>query len=74
MQQMKLGVVVDLLMAGNYLDMRGLVIATSKVVANMIAGKSPEQIRKTFYIEEDLTAEQKGEIIREHGVAMRCTR
>ena len=71
---MKLGVVVDLLMASNYLDIGGLVVATSKIVANMIAGKSPEQIRKTFYIEDDLTAEQKGEIIREHGVVMRCTR
>ena len=72
--QMKLGVVVDLLMASNYLDIGGLVVAASKIVANMIAGKSPEQIRKTFYIEDDLTAEQKGEIIREHGVVMRCTR
>ena len=72
--QMKLGVVVDLLMAANFLDMRELVIATSKIVANMIAGKSPEKIRKTFYIEDDLTAEEKGEISREHGVATRCTR
>ena len=71
---MKLGVVVDLLMASNYLDIGGLVVAASKIVANMIAGKSPEQIRKTFYIEDDLTAEQKGEIIREHGFVMRCTR
>ena len=71
---MKLGVVVDLLMASNYLDIGGLVVAASKIVANMIAGKSPEQIRKTFYIEDDLSAEQKGEIIREHGVVMRCTR
>ena len=71
---MKLGVVVDLLMASNYLDIGGLVVAASKIVANMIAGKSPEQIRKTFYIEDDLTAEQKGEIIREHGVVMRYTR
>ena len=71
---MKPGVVVDLLMASNYLDIGGLVVAASKIVANMIAGKSPEQIRKTFYIEDDLTAEQKGEIIREHGVVMRCTR
>ena len=71
---MKLGVVVDLLMASNYLDIGGLVVAASKIVANMIAGKSPEQIRKTFYIEDDLTAEKKGEIIREHGAVMRCTR
>ena len=71
---MKLGVVVELLMAGNFLDMKELVVATSKIVANMITGKSPEQIRKTFYIEDDLTAEQKREITKEHGVATRCTR
>ena len=65
---------MDLLMAGNFLDMRELVMATSKIVANKVAGKSPEQIRKTFYIEDDLTAEKRGEISREHGVAMRCTR
>ena len=71
---MKLGVVVELLKAGNYLDMKELVIATSKIVANTIIGKSPEQIRRRFYIEDDLTAEQKAAISREHGVATRCSR
>ncbi len=37
-----------------------------KTVANMIKGKSPEEIRKTFNIQNDFTAEEEDQIRREN--------
>ena len=71
--QLKLGVLVDLLMSANYLDIRQLIKISSKIIANMIVDKTPEQIRKTFYIEDDLTAELKGQIVQENSVVKKCT-
>ena len=71
--QLKLGVLVDLLMSTNYLDIRLLINIAGKIIANMIVDKTPEQIRKTFYIEDDLTAELKGHIVQENSVVKKCT-
>ena len=37
-----------------------------KTVANMIKGKSPEEIRKTFNIQNDFTPEEEEQIRREN--------
>lgn len=37
-----------------------------KTVANMIKGKSPEEIRKTFNIQNDFTPEEEDQIRREN--------
>ena len=71
--QLKLGVLVDLLMSANYLDIRLLIKISGKIIANMITDKTPDQIRKTFYIEDDLTAEIKGQIVQENSVIKKCT-
>ena len=42
-------------MAANYLDIKGLLDVTCKTVADMIKGKTPEEIRKTFNIKNDFT-------------------
>jgi len=43
--------------------MKPLVDLTSRALARMIEGKSPEQIRETFNLPDDLSAEEKLEPI-----------
>ncbi|XP_017138711.1 S-phase kinase-associated protein 1-like [Drosophila miranda] len=41
---------VELMLAANYMDIKGLMHLIAKHLANMIKGKIPEQIRQTFHI------------------------
>ena len=52
--------------AANYLDIKPLLDVGCKTVANMIKGKSPEEIRKTFNITNDFTPEEEEHIRREN--------
>lgn len=52
--------------AANYLDIKALLDVGCKTVANMIKGKSPEEIRKTFNITNDFTPEEEEQIRREN--------
>ena len=56
----------DLIMAANYLDIKSLLDLTCMTVADMIKGKTPEEIRKTFNIENDFTTEEEEELRREN--------
>lgn len=56
----------DFMQASNYLDIKPLLDVGCKTVANMIKGKSPEEIRKTFNITNDFTPEEEDQIRREN--------
>lgn len=56
----------DLILAANYLDIKPLLEITCKTVANMIKGKTPEEIRKTFNIENDFTLEEEEAVRKEN--------
>ena len=56
----------ELILAANFLDNKPLLELGCKAVANMIRGKTPEEIRKTFNIENDFTAEEEEQIRKEN--------
>ncbi|KAJ0428549.1 putative S-phase kinase-associated protein [Helianthus annuus] len=63
------GTLFDLILAANYLNIKGLLDLTCQTVADMIKGKTPEEIRKTFNIKNDFTPEEEEEVRRENAWA-----
>merc|ERR1712141_837779 len=60
------GTLFELILSANYLDIKGLLDVTCKTVANMIKGKSPEDIRKTFNIKNDFTPSEEEQVRKEN--------
>ncbi len=56
----------DLILAANYLNIKSLLDLTCQTVADMIKGKTPEEIRKIFNIKNDFTPEEEEEVRREN--------
>ncbi|KAG9144835.1 hypothetical protein Leryth_026985 [Lithospermum erythrorhizon] len=54
----------ELASSADSLQLRPLVDLTSRALARMIEGKSPEEIRETFHLPDDLTEEEKLEPLR----------
>lgn len=63
------GPLFNLILAANYLEIKGLLDITCQKVADMIKGKTPEQIRETFNIVNDFTEEEEEEIRKENAWA-----
>ncbi|XP_075474486.1 SKP1-like protein 1A [Primulina tabacum] len=59
----------DLILAANYLNIRNLLDLTCQTVADMIKGKSPEEVRKLFNIINDYTPEEEEEVRKENAWA-----
>ncbi|XP_012860032.2 S-phase kinase-associated protein 1 [Echinops telfairi] len=60
------GTLFELILAANYLDIKGLLDVTCKTIANMIKGETPEEIRKTFNIKKDFTEEEEAQVRKEN--------
>ncbi|XP_028802007.1 SKP1-like protein 1A [Neltuma alba] len=59
-------VLFDLILAANYLNIKSLLDLTCQTVADMIKGKTPEEIRETFNIQNEFTPEEEEEVRREN--------
>ncbi|KAI8548521.1 hypothetical protein RHMOL_Rhmol07G0279300 [Rhododendron molle] len=62
-------VLFDMILAANYLDIKSLLDLTCQTVADMIKGKTPEEVRKIFNIVNDFTPEEEDEVRRENAWA-----
>lgn len=60
------GTLFELIMAANYLDIKKLLDLCCKNIANMIKGKTAQEIRKTFNIKNDFTDEEEAQAKREN--------
>ncbi|KAJ4835980.1 hypothetical protein Tsubulata_003082 [Turnera subulata] len=51
-----------LMMAANFLDIQGLMDLAAQTLANMMKGKSPEEVRRMFNIKNDFTQEEEAAV------------
>ncbi|KAL3634320.1 SKP1-like protein 20 [Castilleja foliolosa] len=61
-----LSTLFDLILAANYLNIKSLLDLGCQTVADMIKGKTPEEIRKHFNIKNDFTPEEEEEVRKEN--------
>jgi len=59
-------VLFELILAGNYLDIKPLLDLTCAKVASLIKGKTPEEIRQQFNIANDFTPEEEAQVREEN--------
>ncbi|KAK4480347.1 hypothetical protein RD792_013418 [Penstemon davidsonii] len=59
----------DLVVAANYLDVKDLLDLICGKIADMMQGKSPEWVRKTFNIQNDFSPEEEAKVREEYAWA-----
>jgi S-phase kinase-associated protein 1 len=60
------GLLFELILAANYMDIKPLLDLTCATVASMIKGKTPEEIRNTFNIANDFSPEEEAQVREEN--------
>ncbi|KIK53707.1 hypothetical protein GYMLUDRAFT_49239 [Collybiopsis luxurians FD-317 M1] len=55
----------ELILAANYLEIKSLLDIGTRTVADLIKGKSPEEIRMFFNVQNDFTPEEEAQIKQE---------
>jgi len=55
-----------LVLAANYLDYKELLETTTQKIADMIKGKTPEQIRELFQVESDFNESELEQVRKEN--------
>jgi S-phase kinase-associated protein 1 len=65
-------VLFELILAANYMDIRPLLDLACAKVASMLKGKSAEQIRATFHIQNDFSPEEEEAVRNENKWAEEC--
>jgi S-phase kinase-associated protein 1 len=63
---LELDQIFELILSANYMDIKPLMELASAKVASIIKGKTPEEIRKTFNIQNDFTPEEEAQIREEN--------
>ena len=61
-----LELIFELILGANYMDIKPLLELASAKVASIIKGKTTEEIRKTFNIQNDFTPEEEQQILEEN--------
>lgn len=64
--QEPIGTLLQLVMAANMLDLPFMLDVTSKAIAEMIRGKSPDEIKKIFGVEGEFTQEEKEQVLEDN--------
>ena len=57
-----LDLIFEIILAANYMDIKPLLELASSKIASIIKGKTPEEIRKTFNIQNDFTPVEEQQI------------
>lgn len=61
-----IGTLFQLITAANYLEMKDLLYVACKVVGNLMKGKTSEEIRKVFNIQNDHPPEDEEQLRKEN--------
>lgn len=62
----ELDIIFEIILSANYMDIKPLMELASSKVASIIKGKTPDEIRKTFNIQNDFTPEEEQQIREEN--------
>lgn len=58
--------IFDLVVAANYLDIRSLLNVACKTVANLLKGKTAQEIREEFNVRNDFTPAELAQVQNEN--------